>query len=340
MSDRMKIRNLWLFQFFADFAAIVAAYSLTYMIRFHSEWGIGFFTWFNRLIDVRDTGELPGMLRDFYLVSAPRIILILTAVLCLLYALMDLYSGRRFIRRRFVAWRILVANIAALAVFYAYFYLSRNVFHPRSYFVTVIFINTILCVWFRLLTVRFLDCLRSRFQLDQYSAVMIGDSYESDYLQSLIDTYHPHGLAVIERIKSEHDDNFDDLLSLVAAAVKKPGRDMLIMAETSLTIEQIMRLLELADDYELPVKVLSDKLDVLRNQARIHVDTIHGIPLVHFDAPCDRMRRNRFAQVLNRISAWILLLIAAVPMLIIVALIKLTSRGPVFFVQERIGGKP
>lgn len=337
MSDRMKIRNLWLFQFLADFCSIIVAYFLTYFFRFHSDIGERFFTFVNRATGIRETGFIGGPYKDFYVVSAPRIILILIITLSILYALMDLYSGRRFIRKRPVAWHIVIGNMAALVLFYTYFYLSRNVFHPRSYFVTVIFFNTIFCIWFRYFMSGLLGLLRSRFLIDQYSAVMVGDNKDADYLNRLVDAFHPHGLTIVDCINSQQGRSFDDLLNAVDEASTRNKADMLIVADTSFSIEQIMRFLELGDNQEMSVKILSDKMDVLSNQARISVDMVHGIPLVHFDAPHDRIRRGEIAQVLNRVTAVLLLLIAALPMLFIMLLIKLTSRGPVFFVQERMG---
>ena len=54
----------------------------------------------------------------------------------------------------------------ASAFFYAYFYLQRNAFHPRSLFVTVLFVNTIYCVLFR-------GVLDVEFTLPDASAALI-----------------------------------------------------------------------------------------------------------------------------------------------------------------------
>jgi len=79
-----KIKNLWLFQFFADFTAIVAAYYTTLLIRFHSSVGEKFFTFVNQAIRARETGVLDDMFEDFYILSAPRIIFFMVITLCTL----------------------------------------------------------------------------------------------------------------------------------------------------------------------------------------------------------------------------------------------------------------
>ena len=77
----------------SDFFAIVAAYYTTLLIRCSSQWGEEFFTALNRLLDVRDTGMLGGEFLMFYVMSAPRIILFMSATLFLLYAAL-LYVNR------------------------------------------------------------------------------------------------------------------------------------------------------------------------------------------------------------------------------------------------------
>ena len=75
-------------------------------------------------------------LETFYRQSAFRIILILATTICGLYAYFDLYSGIRLTRRRFESLHITQSVFIALLLFFGYFYISANRYHPRSYFAT------------------------------------------------------------------------------------------------------------------------------------------------------------------------------------------------------------
>lgn len=332
-----RIGHLWLFQFAADFAAIVAAYYTTLVFRFHSELGAQFFTAVNRRLGLRDTGVLGEEFEAFYVASAPRIILILTATLCVLYALRDLYPGRRFLRRRPVAWNVLVANVVALAIFYTYFYLQRNVWHPRSFFVTLLAFNVVYCVLFRNAVDRFLVWLRRRWGLDTCRALLVGDSGEADFLQVLIEEVHPHGIQIVERVRRAEDETFDQLVEKVRRIGRAGEAAMLIVVEPELEVAQIMRLLEVADGLDASVKVFSNQLNVVMTRARLPVDTVKGVPLVHFEQPSVG-RRGRKARRALEMGVTGGATVCLLPLIGLIALvIKATSRGPVFFAQERLG---
>jgi len=332
-----RIHNLWLFDFVADFAAVTAAYYTTLEVRFHSDWGGRFFTWINQFLGVRETGLIGPGREDFYYTHALRIILQLTVVLCVAYALRDLYAGLRFVKRRPIGWNVLVANVLALAIFYAYFYLSRNVFHPRSFFATMLLVNVFYCVLFRSAMARFLEFLRQRRGLGRHGAVLLGRGEEADLIAGLIEAVHPHGIDVVARIPAGPETSRADYVAAVAQAVSQHDADMVISADRNLSVSEIMRLLEAADRLDVTVKVLSRELDVLVEQARLPVDVVRGVPLVHFAAPSQGARlawARRAGELALAASAFVL----ALPVMGLIALaIRLTSPGSAFFVQERIG---
>lgn len=337
MRKNTKFQHLWLFYFFADIAAICAAYFITYFFRFHSDLGEQLFSVISRTIGVRDTGVIAGPYEEFYIVSAPRIILIMVCLICFIYALFNLYPGRRFILRRPVAWHIILANMIALVLFYVYFYLRRNVFHPRSYFITVLFFNVLLCVWFRSWMDRLLDFLRASCSLDPYTAIVVGGNRDADYIKSVIDVLHPYGLKIVGRTTFDKNKEFEVLLRETDEMARDTAVDMLIVADNRFSVNEIMRFMELADKLSVSVKVLSDKMNVLHNQAHISVDRVHGLPLVHFDSPWKTSLLLNGSGFISKAVA-VLLLVVLSPVLIVAAvLIKLSSRGPILFIQERIG---
>jgi len=332
-----KIKCLWLFQVTADFAALVAAYFTTLQFRFHSEWGVFFFTAVNQAFGFRETGVLGADLDLFYISRAPQIILQAFATLGVLYALRDLYPGRRFIRKRPVAWDVVVANVIALVFFYAYFYLQRNVFHPRSFFAVVLAFNVVYCVALRALMDRFLGWLRARFGMDVHQAILFGSNGEADFISQFISEFHPHGIHVIARREFNASKPFEQQIAELESAARDLKADMIISAEKRLSVGQIMQLIDLSDRLAIPIKVLSSQLDVLPNQARMPVGLIHGIPLVHFESQATTGIMPAVSRGISALIGYIAMLILLPIMGLIALLIRLTSKGPAFFVQERIG---
>ena len=337
MSRQQRIRHLGLFQFAADILAIVAAYYTAFLFRFRSEAGLKLFTTVNRALGIRASGEVGERLEQFYFDSGPRIILFLVIIMFVLYSIRDLYPGRRFIRRRPVAWNVMVANAIALALFFAYFYLRHNLFHPRSFFITFLSFNVLYCVGLRSLFDSFLQMLRDRFNVDHCPAVLVGHTREADVIDELLQGIRPHGIEVAARVDFDPDSPFEELLRAVGKQVQQHEAEIIIAADKRLSIAQIMEILELAENLDVAVKVLSDKLDVIRDQAGEGVDVVYGVPLVHFERPSIAREFAAFRHAVAAVCAALGVLVL-LPLLGLIALmIRLTSAGPVLFVQDRIG---
>jgi exopolysaccharide biosynthesis polyprenyl glycosylphosphotransferase len=75
---------------------------------------------------------------------------------------------------------------------------------------------------------------------------------------------------------------------------------------------------------------------------RVMMSPVEGLPLMHVDPAEFSGSKYIVKSAADRVSAALLLLVAGIPMLLIALLVKVTSPGPVFFRQERIGrnGEP
>ncbi len=328
--------RLGLVYFFADFLAIIGAYYTTFWLRFRSEWGEDLFTWINRTLEIRETGVVGAPFETFYIVSAPRLILFLTVTLTLLYALHDLYGERRFIRRRPVTWKILACTGIALVFFYAYFYLSRNTFHPRSMFATMLIFNAVYGVSLRAATDRLLQRLRRR-GVDVTPLILVGRNRHAARIAGMIAQAPAQSLRLVEQLDTPPDEPFDAMLERVRAAVRRHEAQLVILADPRYSIDELMRVLEMADELDIAVKLLSRELDLLLSRGRIDGDMVHGLPLVHFAAPSHARRYQAVKGGLSIAAAAVLVVILAPLLLAIAWLIRLTSPGPALYVQERIG---
>ncbi len=337
MNGRTSVRQLLFRSAFpwvvSDIAAVFAAYYLTLFLRFDSGWGQRFFDAINVFLEVRGTGSLGNALEAFYVFNAPRLLILLALTLTSLYAFLDLYAVRQFIRRRYAGANIVTANAIALAVFYVYFYLSRNQFHPRSFFGTMMVLNAVLCLAFRGAT----RWLLQRSRLAQTPAVLIGNGPEADVVGDYIGARQPQGVRVAARTALGPGEPIGEFLARVSDLAARHQTRMIICADRRMSVAQIMQVLELSEALGQETKVLSDKLNVLVGEAGIHADFFLEMPLMHFAVP----PRSRSWQWFRRAADLILAfaaLVVTLPLTVLISLaIKLTSAGPVFFIQERIG---
>ncbi|MDR6414881.1 sugar transferase [Pseudarthrobacter sulfonivorans] len=70
---------------------------------------------------------------------------------------------------------------------------------------------------------------------------------------------------------------------------------------------------------------------------RIHTQQVAGLPLIHVTTPTLEAGQRVAKRLFDLVAAGILLLLASPAMILVAALIKLDSAGPVFFRQERVG---
>lgn len=325
----------WLPYLLADLVAVTFSYYITLLIRFESAWGRRLYDRLALVLVEQPAGVVPISLETFYYTSAFRIVVIVAAVVCFLYACLYLYDIRRFLLPRPVFWHVFLANVIALTLFYAYWYLMRNVYHPRSMFATMIALNCILCPILRGGVNRGLRWTRARKGLDRIRMLACGAGAEYEMLVDWVQTIAPHGFQVSQTLPLQGGDAFD--VKEIAQALERDAVDVLLLAQPDLQMRQIMEVLSLANEKGVPVKVLSRELDILLTEAHLPSDLVRGIPLVHFAQPS---RQARLGPVRHAVTLLVaaLALVALLPVLVLVALaIRLTSPGKVLFRQRRIG---
>ncbi len=316
-----------------DTLALIAAYYGTYYLRFESDLGRQFFGWFGTAIGLGGAANPGDILERYYWEQSSRLLVTLFATLLFLYAFFDLYAGHRFIRRAMMLRGLVLANITALVLFYIYFYITRNAFHPRSMFVSMLAINVVLSALLRSGSGR----IARHFGWRSCPAVLVGDTPEAAWIAARLEAEHPHGVHVAKRVPYNPAESSKALLDAIADAVRRNDAGVVIAADRRMPIGAIMQLLALTDNTVVATKVLTDRMNVLINEAGMRMDMIHGLPLVHFD-PVGKRRLYYVAKRGLSVLLALLLLVLLSPVLALIAILtRLSSPGPVLFVQERIG---
>jgi Undecaprenyl-phosphate glucose phosphotransferase len=98
---------------------------------------------------------------------------------------------------------------------------------------------------------------------------------------------------------------------------------------------QMLNLIEIANRECIEVKVVPDLLHVIALRARL--EDLDGVPLINInDVPLQGLS-SMFKRVIDVSVSTMALTVLAVPFAVIAAAIRLTSSGPVFYSQERMG---
>ncbi len=182
-----------------------------------------------------------------------------------------------------------------------------------------------------------MSIIHKRFDIDRCHALLVGEGEEATFIATILKVTQPHGIRCTKQISLDGEDPFEKQLAAIIETITTIKANMLIVADKELTIPQIMQILEETDRLGIPTKILSEKLDVLVSHARLSCDLIHGVPLVHFGAPKNQGKLGIFRRTITIAVSSATLIIISPLLLVIGILVRITSKGPAIFVQERIG---
>lgn len=129
---------------------------------------------------------------------------------------------------------------------------------------------------------------------------------------------------------------FADLKNIV----KQNNIEEVVIALESSEHKEIYKIINVLHECNVSIKAIPDLHDILTGKVKI--DTIYGAPLINISRDLMPHWQANLKRIIDIFFSILALLILSPLILFIMAGIKLTSRGPVFFKQERIGryGKP
>lgn len=131
-------------------------------------------------------------------------------------------------------------------------------------------------------------------------------------------------------------------IASLGRVIRTTQADEIIIALSGRSSNEVLDIISLAEDESVAIKLYPDAFHLITNDG-ISVGDVSGLPLISvknvaLDNPLNRVLK----RALDIIVATIVLILISPIMLLIAALIRLDSPGPIFFVQERVGldGKP
>jgi len=111
--------------------------------------------------------------------------------------------------------------------------------------------------------------------------------------------------------------------------------DEVHIAVPLLDLDSITRILEVCEEQGIRTRLMLDLYSP--TISKVHLDDFHGTPMLTFTASPMETWEMFVKETIDRLGA-IILLVLLIPLFLVVSLlIKLNSRGPIFFVQERVG---
>lgn len=254
---------------------------------------------------------------------------------------MRVYQSRRMLRRTHEAHLLLKAHGVAMLFFISITYLFSEYKYSRGVMLYFGVFGGFALVFFRLLLRNLLRAVRRRgFNLRHLIAVGEGEAIET--LIQRVDKFPELGFRVLGVITHEQSKaqtiagkavlgHFDDT-GLIA---RKLGADQIVIALPRSQYGDLDRILAHLKEETLDIQLIPDIHEYVA--LGCEVEDFDGLPIVKLnDSPLDGW--GGLAKRLTDIALSATALILLSPLLLIIGvLVKLMSRGPIFFVQERMG---
>ena len=117
--------------------------------------------------------------------------------------------------------------------------------------------------------------------------------------------------------------------------VARTGVKNLIVAFSSVADARVSRLIQRCQELGIEVSVVPRMFDTINN--RVGYDTVGGLPLMSFTTVNPRGLQFALKHTFDRIFATVLLVLLAPVLLCTVLVVRLSSPGPAFFRQRRVG---
>jgi exopolysaccharide biosynthesis polyprenyl glycosylphosphotransferase len=201
---------------------------------------------------------------------------------------------------------------------------------------------------FRTVIFRKLFRLAAKKKILRHKVLIIGTDETAKMVAVEMDVDDSHGLEVIgfaDDELAEGEKVFEDLCvigktSELINLVKKHEIEDIIIAQSEITHEKLLGLIDKAKATNANVRLASDVYRIIPE--KVFVERFLGVPIVLMPQNYNNPLFSVYKRVFDFVFAAAALMFLAIPLLIIAALIKFSSKGPVFFRDTRIGkgGKP
>lgn len=211
-------------------------------------------------------------------------------------------------------------------------FFSRELFSSR-FIVLAAWLLAILYIVIARSLVRLIQRVLFSYDIGVHKVVVVGNSKTADILINRFSSQRGGGYEVMKRLRDFSIETSQELETFL----KNKDVDEIIQADPNLTKAEILRLFDFADEHHLTFKYAADLLDA--KVLKTEVNEIAGIPIVEVQ----RTSLEGWGRIIKRffdiISSAVLIILTS-PITIITALIiKMDSRGPVFF-SQRDDGSP
>ncbi|MBX7171838.1 MAG: sugar transferase [Pyrinomonadaceae bacterium] len=208
------------------------------------------------------------------------------------------------------------------------------------YFIVFSFVSITL---FRTVIFKNLFTLAAQKKIFQRKVLIIGTDKTAKMVAVQLEMDDSHGFHVVGFIddKLPKDTRIFEDIKVVGKTnrlknlVKRYEVEEIIIAQSEITHQQLLEIIDRAKDTSATVRLASELYNIIPE--KVLVEKYLGVPVVLMPQNYDSVFFNVYKRVFDVVVASLALLVLSIPFLLIAVLIKLSSKGGIFYNQTRIG---
>lgn len=256
-----------------------------------------------------------------------KFIIMFLPIWLVVFAVSGLYGLRERMGLLKEVGKIIVSSSAALALFMVLIFFSRTFFFSRLIVIFSWLLVILLVILGRFL-IRFMQRFLYRYDIGVHRVIILG---KNSFTKPIVEEIRRRRSLGYRIVKIIDQDGIDKLAQILA---HNPC-DEILVTDPAVSEKQVGRILEFCRLNQLGFKMTPSLL--LVRSSHINMETLAGAPILEFK----RTPLDGWGKIIKRIFdifvSFILIILLSPIMLIVALMVKLTSKGPVFFCQERVG---
>jgi len=308
----------------SDILLSLAALLIAYWLRFHIE-----------VLPV--TKGYPGF-EPYFILMLP-----ITLIWFFIFKTSGLYLSHRtrplYEEFTIILIDIVLAFLCLLTFLFFYRQYSYSMLVMGMFFI----LNITLLFLFRAILRSFLSCIRKRGYNKRY-ILIVGTDEKAWDLTRTIERHQEYGMEIIGYIRPTVKTPFFNetirrktlgVIDSLPLIIKKRPPDLIFITLSPQESELIQKIIDHVIEKRIEIKILPDVLNFLMRNSQ--VEDVAGMPVLNIGVKPISQSGAILKRLLD-ISISTVLLILSFPLFVVIATgIKISSRGPVFYRQERVG---
>jgi Undecaprenyl-phosphate glucose phosphotransferase len=167
--------------------------------------------------------------------------------------------------------------------------------------------------------------------------VIAGKNKAGEELKSILENHSEFGYVVCGFLENRRKSpNIIGTYKNIHKIIKKHQIDEVILVQTEKNMQDLLEIIKYCDKEGVKLRMVPNYTELITHRATI--DDVGGIPILNFDdIPLFKPQNILLKRTFDTAFALTVLLLFSPLFLLIALLIKLTSKGPIFYAQERLG---